>query len=458
MASKVDTKRYQIISLLYIIFVCFSVLNIKTSTLESNIYTIRSFQKLDQENRKKVDISNYIISNNSKQLDTNEKARGYLEIRTRINNSYNKVDNLIKLINQEFKKSNETIETQFNSRKKFEAIINRKDGLIIVETDLFSLNDYLNKSKYKLNTNIESLIPIKENITNLKGKPQKWDYYLFLHKPTAMGYMQLERIKLLLTQTQLIYQEAALQQIGYEPTYFSKLNPKLYIVNTQIENKEVKKEETIKPENKQVDNSPIPDDDLFKKIVQTMHTDNLYAGIYNTLFENTDFDIGRDIEVDIQPKVAFSKTDKKIIINFNKIGEYNLKLTDIRGGKNKVLFERKINANKLPDPVIRVKGDNMNSYIISVKDLINAERLEAVMNINNTSSFPGRINSFKMIKIHNGSEEESVVNYGELFQSNSQKLLGNLKKNDMLIFDNINISLVDGTTRKPAPILYKITN
>ena len=100
----------------------------------------------------------------------------------------------------------------------------------------------------------------------------------------------------------------------------------------------------------------------------------------------------------------------------------------------------------------------MNSYIISVKDLINAERLEAVMNINNTSSFPGRINSFKMIKIHNGSEEESVVNYGELFQSNSQKLLGNLKKNDMLIFDNINISLVDGTTRKPAPILYKITN
>jgi hypothetical protein len=62
-----------------------------------------------------------------------------------------------------------------------------------------------------------------------------------------------------------------------------------------------------------------------------------------------------------------------------------------------------------------------------------------------------------VIRIHNGKEEESVNNYGELFQSPTQKVLGALKKNDLLIFDNVNMSLVDGSTRTSAPIIYKIT-
>ena len=53
-------------------------------------------------------------------------------------------------------------------------------------------------------------------------------------------------------------------------------------------------------------------------------------------------------------------------------------------------------------------------------------------------------------------EEEFANNSGELFQPNTQKVLGALKKNDLLIFDNINMSLVDGSTRTAAPIIYKI--
>jgi Asp-tRNA(Asn)/Glu-tRNA(Gln) amidotransferase A subunit family amidase len=40
----------------------------------------------------------------------------------------------------------------------------------------------------------------------------------------------------------------------------------------------------------------------------------------------------------------------------------------------------------------------------------------------------------------------------------TQKVLGALKKNDLLIFDNVNMSLVDGSTRTSAPIIYKITD
>ena len=54
--GQVDVKRYQIISLLYIVFICFSVINIKISVLDSNIYTIKSLQALYKEELKKVDI------------------------------------------------------------------------------------------------------------------------------------------------------------------------------------------------------------------------------------------------------------------------------------------------------------------------------------------------------------------------------------------------------------------
>ena len=113
-------------------------------------------------------------------------------------------------------------------------------------------------------------------------------------------------------------------------------------------------------------------------------------------------------------------------------------------------------VNSIPDPIVRVKGDNLNNYTISLKDLLAAERLQATLEINNLNFFPGRINSYKVIRIHNGKEEESISNYGELFQSTTQKVLGALKKNDLLIFDNVNISLIDGTTRTSPPIIYKI--
>jgi hypothetical protein len=60
--------------------------------------------------------------------------------------------------------------------------------------------------------------------------------------------MQLERIKLLITKTQLLYQEAALAEIGYQPTYFSQFNPKLYVLKANI--KEYKEEDIVKPDKK----------------------------------------------------------------------------------------------------------------------------------------------------------------------------------------------------------------
>ena len=451
----VDVKRYQIISLLYIVFICFSVINIKISVLDSNIYTIKSLQSIDKEELKKVDISNKIIADNIDLLNQSSKAASYLKIRTRLNESSKVVYEVLKHVDDGFAKEKTSLSKQFNSRNLIEKILKDEKGVKVLEKDLFDLSEFIKKAPYKIQTSLDSLIPIRKVVTTIKGKEEEWEYYLFMHKPSAISYMQLERIKLLITKTQLLYQEAALAEIGYQPTYFSPFNPKLYVLKASV--KEYKEEEIIKPGQKVISVNDEVFDDLFKKILASLHTENIFVGLNNTLLSDFDFMMGKDFEVEILPKVNIIKANNNYRVMFNKTGEYMLRFYDMRKDK-KVLFEKKINVNPIPDPIVKVRGDNLSNYSISVKDLLSAERLEAKLEINNLNFFPGRINSYKVIRIHNGKEEEAVNNYGELFQSPTQKVLGALKKNDLLIFDNVNMSLVDGSTRTSAPIIYKITD
>jgi len=451
----VDVKRYQIISLLYIVFICFSVINIKISVLDSNIYTIRSLQSIDKEEIKKVEISNRIISDNLDLINKNPKAVAFLNIRKRLFKSYQVAGEIINHVDEEFKKNNTSLIKEFNSRNLIEEILKSNKGIILLEKDLVDLSNYIKSSPFQLQTSLDSLIPIKKEVTTIKGKVESWEYYLFMHKPSAISYMQLERIKLLLIKTQLLYQEAALVEIGYQPTYFSKFNPKLYVLKSSV--KEYKPEELIQPGQKVVSVEDQVFDDLFKTILTSLHTEYIYAGLNNTLLSDFNFKMGKEFDIEITPKVNISNINNNYKVVFARTGEYILKFYDLRKEKN-LLFEKKIMVNPIPDPVVKVKGDNLSNYNINVKDLLRADRLESRLEINNLNFFPGRINSFKIIRIHDGKEVESANNSGELFQSNTQKVLGSLLKNDILIFDNINISLLDGTTRKSSPIIYKITD
>jgi hypothetical protein len=449
----VDVKRYQIISLLYIVFICFSLINIKISVLDSNVYTIKSLQSINSEELKKVDISNKIIDDNITSLNKRPKALSYLKIRNRLSISAQVATEVLKHIDAELTKKNTSLLKEFNSRNVMEEILKSELGAKRLETDLFELSDFIKKAPFKIKTSLDSLIPIQKVVTTIKGKEENWDYYLFMHKPSAISYMQLERIKLLITKTQLLYQEAALAEIGYMPTYFSQFNPKLYVLKTDV--KEYKEEDIIKPGQKVINIDDQVFDNMFKNILSSLRTENIFAGLNNTLLNDFGFTLGQDFDIEISPKVNITKSNKNYSVLFNKSGEYILKFYDLREDR-KLLFEKKIIVNPIPDPVVTVKGDNLKSYLISTKNLLGAERLEAKLQINNLNYFPGRINSFKVVRIHNGKEEEFANNSGELFQTNTQKVIAALKKNDLLIFDNINMSLVDGSSRSSAPIIYKI--
>jgi hypothetical protein len=428
------------------------------SVLDSNIWTIKSFQSLITEELKKVEISNIVVKDNIDTLNTLPKAQSYLKISARLSKSYLVVNSVLDHVDEEFKKNKTTLLKQFNSRNLIEEILHDPKGVAVIEKDLFELSEFLKKSPYKLTSiaSLDSVIPIMPKVTSIKGKVDEWDYYMFMHKPSAISYMQLERIKLLITKQQLLYQEAALAEIGYEPTYFSKGNPKLYILKELV--KEYKPEQILADDEKAVAKTDEIFDELFKKIINSLHTENIFVGLNNTFISDFDFTMGKDFTFEVLPKVKVNQTGKDFKIVFSKTGEYLLKFYDLRKGEKKLLFDKKILVNALPDPIVRVKGDNMNTYAISVKDLLGAERLEASLEINNLNFFPGRINSYKVVKIHNGKEEENISNYGELFQSTTQKVLGSLKKNDLLIFDNVNMSLIDGSTRTSPPIIYKITD
>jgi hypothetical protein len=406
------------------------------------------------EEVKKVDISNSVIQDNIDILSKSEKVNSYLKIRTRLAKSYVVISGVINYVDSEFAAKHTTLLKQFNGRNLIEEILKSEKGVKQLSIDLFDLSEFIKKAPFKLQTSLDSLIPIQKQVTTIKGKVDEWDYYMFMHKPSAISYMQLQRIKLLVAKAQLLYQEAALAEIGYQPTYFSKFNPKLYVLKSTV--KEYKPDEIIQPNQKAVDKNDEIFDELFKNIINSLHTENIFTGLTTSFISDFKFDFDKDFTFEVIPKTKISQVGKDFKITFSKSGDYLLKFYDLRKQDKKLLFDKKIMVNPLPDPLVRVKGDNLNTYNISVKDLLAAERLEANLEINNLKYFPGRINSYKVVKIHNGKEEESVSNYGELFQSTTQKILGSLRKNDLVIFDMINMSLVDGSTRTSPPIIYKI--
>jgi hypothetical protein len=413
---------------------------------------------LIKEEEKKVVIGNQVVQDNLDTLNTLPKAQSYLSIRSRLAKSYQVVDGVLKHVDEEFVKNKTTLLKQFNSRTLIEEILRSPQGVGLIEKDLFELSAFIKKAPYKLDikTSLDSIIPIMHQVTSIKGKVDEWEYYMFEHKPAAISYMQLERIKLLITKHQLLYQEAALAEIGYQPTYFSKGNPKLYILKELV--KEYRPEQILADDEKAVYKTDEIFDELFKSIISSLHTENIFIGLNTTFITDFNFEIDKDFTFEVVPKTKITQVGKDFKITFSKTGEYLLKFYDLRKNEKKLLFDKKIVVNPLPDPLVRVKGDNLNTYSISVKDLLASERLEATLEINNLNYFPGRINSYKVVKIRNGREEETANNYGELFQSTTQKILGGLRKNDLVIFDNINMSLIDGSTRTSPPIVYKITD
>jgi hypothetical protein len=453
-----DSKRNKIIGLLYIVFICFSVISIKVSLLDSNLYSIQSFEGLYEEESKKVTISENVILDNLEILSSIPKASNYLEISSRIQESIQVVSNIIDSLNLELDQKNTSIVKQFNNRSSTEKILKKESYIPTLSKDLFELKAYVFSFEHKLDSLQDPLfsnIPLQKTIKTIKGKETEWEEYLFYKKPTAISYMQLVRIKLLLAKSKLLYNEAALKEINYSATYFSPFNPKLYVLKSEV--KYYDDDEILKEGERAISENMQVVDELFKGVLQSLNTENIFAGIPYTLLSDFDFSVDKDFSLEITPEVRTTIKNNQYITIFTKPGTYTLKFYDKRVG-SRLLFERNLEVGYIPDPVVRVSGKGFENYLIDKNELLLAERLEGILNIDYLTYFPGRINTFEVSRVHDGNEVAAVVNYGEIFQSPAQEIIAQLEKNDFLIINLINVTMDDGTTRVLTPLLFRILN
>ena len=96
-------------------------------------------------------------------------------------------------------------------------------------------------------------------------------------------------------------------EIGYQPTYFSQFNPKLYVLKASV--KEYKEEEIIQPGQKVISVNDQVFDILFQKLLASLHTENIFVGLNNTLLADFDFMMGKEFDVEITPKVNIVKNN-----------------------------------------------------------------------------------------------------------------------------------------------------
>src|SRR5476649_2102102 len=121
MAAKINKNRYRLITLLYVIFVCLSVLNIPATYLDSNSYAIKTLEYQEKARLAAVDFANRMIAEQKDKLQT-DSARVLLDIQARLHRSYEYMNKFDQTIVKKLAAQNTTVEREFSSKRKTEEI------------------------------------------------------------------------------------------------------------------------------------------------------------------------------------------------------------------------------------------------------------------------------------------------------------------------------------------------
>lgn len=487
MAVNVNLNRYRLITLLYVIFVCLSVLNIPSSLLDSYHYSIKTLEYQIKATQDQVAFANKVIQDKEMQLSANDSARVFLGMQNRIHESFERVKNFDDSLQQFLKSKGSDVDKEFNSRRLTENFYLQDSAIYQVRQDLLDLVQFIRSQPYRIDQAIGELVPMKDPIVNANGNEKDWANYLFLHKPTAISYFHIKRIQQILIQNENIYQNAALRTIGYQPSYYSEKEKDaiLFQPNTNT-TKNIEQPELLDTFKRTPNPAPKPPaamatpkypvkadstndaasntdnfDEFIQRIITSLHSETFYVGIPNEVLREFNYLMGIDFDFEVTPKADIRYSNNTYFIRFPKAGQYILRFSDRKNFKKKISFEKKVNAYLIPPPQVKLNGDGNNYFreLASVKDLFAANRLVGYLQIYDIKTFPGRINSFYVTRISKEDDQtttERKLNYSDVFSAELQSMLRKLKKGDLLLFDNIQVTMADGTTRNASPLTYKI--
>jgi hypothetical protein len=486
MSTKINLNRYRLITLLYVVFVCLTVLNIPSSLLDSYHYSIKTIEYQINKTMEQVEFANKVIQDKQIKLSASDSAKVFLDIQNRIHESFIRMREYDQKLQNFLRLKGSDVDREFNTRRFSESFYLQDSGIYRVREDLQELVRYIQSQPYQIDQAIAELVPMRDTIINASGNEKDWANYLFLHKPTAISYFHIKRIQQILLQNEIIYQNAALKTIGYQTAYYSeKVRDAIIFQPNTNTTKNIEQQELIDTMKKIPSPSPQPPpvkvptpppvkvdstsktvvtekmNDFVQRIISSLHAETFYVGIPNEVLKEFNYLLGVDFDFEIIPKAEIQYQKNTYFIRFPKAGQYVFRFTEKNKSGKKISFEKKVTAYLIPSPQVKLNGDGNNFYreLASVRDLFTANRLVGYIQVYDIKNFPGRINSFYVTRI--GREDDRLVterklNYGDVFSPEIQSLLRKLKKGDFLMIDNIQINMADGTTRNASPLTYKI--
>jgi hypothetical protein len=456
MAANINQNRYRIILLLYLVFICLSLLSVPKSLLESNLYMIRTLTFQDSILGRQLGYLNdsaKAIMKRTRFQNSRLQNERFLSTQERISGVYAFADSVDRGLLSFFAAANTSIDKEYSKKRMITAYFESDSVLSRLQASLFSLAGFLQTADSALGKQFAQQLPASLQIVSRTKKAYSWQRYFILEKPASVAYMHLKRIKLLMLQTgiQLAERRIAASQKNYRSISLSIPPPAPVTPNLATDPKELKIDSLSRSA------ASIPEQ-LRNEILNTIRLDRYYVGIPTVLLAATEKLNLKDVEIILLPEARLINTSDRVQVLFSAPGQYQLSVYYKNAASRPLVLQRKINADRLPDPLVRVNLEGNTRNVIRSEDLSRVNRLVATIPVVGLPNVMLRVNGFRGTIVGEGGEKSSVYNYGQVFQESMRELLNSLQQGDLLLLDNITVAVGDGSTRSASPILYKIVN
>lgn len=455
MAAPINTNRYRLILLLYLVFTCLSLLSVPAGLLESNLYVIKTLSYQERIIKRQLERSGVLISGVDEAiLRQYPGIQNYIDLQREISISFSFLDSIEQVLTTSLLSQGTSIEREYAKRKKLNAIFKNDSLAQKIETRLFALAGTINRYDTSIGAEFSRWLPATPSITTRNGKKVSWINFFFLNKPASVSFMQFKRIKLLLLQTQSDISEQNNSLVASVLLANQKKLSSLLIEQKAIANTATTSFNTLSTNTK----NEAAVKQLQLDLLQGIRLDRYYAGVLLPILNNLPSLSLDDVEIEFSPQVKVVRSADRISASFPNTGQYQLKLFLRKEGVQQLLLVRTLNVQRLPDPEVQLQSDNTGSNIIGIPDLIRATGLKCSLPGSGLPSVSLRINGFRVTILGAKQQVPAFYNYGQVFQEEVKQIFTKAKRGDLLLFDNITMTIGDGSTRTAKPVLYKISD
>lgn len=456
MSININQNRYRTILLLYLVFICLSLLSVPKSFIESNLYMIRtlSFQEsllkgqlsaLDDSTQRLTVLA--LQSAEGKQVVALTEKNRFLQ--DRFSATYRYADSIDQSLQGYLRSSQTNINAESGKKRKINYFFKRDSTIFKLQQLLFDLIRDTKRADTALGIELQRQLPAVDRIVSRTKKEYGWQQYFFIDKPASVAYMHLKRIKLLLLESGI--------RLNNQRLYSLRLAVNGATTSMEQQRQPSSFRNQLKIDSLSQFSISVPEQLQFE-IFNSVRLERFYVGVPMTLLTVTDKLKLKDLEVVLTPAVRLLDNTDRLQVLFSSAGQYQLQIFFRSENGRKLLLQRKVNADRLPDPLVRVNLEGNNRNVISREDLSQINSLLASIPVMGLPPIVLRVNGFRGTIVGGTFETSSVYNYGQVFQDPMKQLINSLKQGDLLLLDNITVAVGDGSTRSASSILYKIVD